>query len=83
MTELFQAPYSPDEDIVQQFAERITQLQKQVAELKRAPADAIEIKSDAGDYADADSWNGRRVLNTADNTYKIFAENSWRTIISY
>jgi hypothetical protein len=76
-------PQIDSEDIIKILVEKVASLQKDISQLKGAPADDIEIKATTGDYAVADSWNGRRVLNTFDNTYKIFAEGAWRQIIAY
>lgn len=40
-----------------------------------------EVKDTPGDCAVSESWNGRRVLNTVDSTYKIFVDGAWRTIL--
>lgn len=76
-------PRRSDDDLIQKMVEKIADLEGRVAQLERAPADAIEIKATTGDYAVGDSWNGRRVLNTFDNTYKVFAEGAWRQVLAY
>jgi hypothetical protein len=76
-------PYIEDDDIIQQLTKTIVDLQKRVSQLEAAPADDLEIKTTTGDFAVGDSWDGRRVLNTFDNNYKIFADGGWRQIVAY
>lgn len=42
-----------------------------------------EVKATTGDCDVDESWNGRIVLNTVDNTYKIFVDGAWREIITW
>lgn len=42
-----------------------------------------EVKATTGDCDADESWNGRIVLNTVDNTYKIFVDGAWREIITW
>lgn len=74
-------PRQEDEDIIFILSKKVNMLEKRVAKLETAPSDDLEIKTTAGDYAAGDSWNGRRVLNTADNTYKIFFNAAWQQIL--
>jgi hypothetical protein len=73
-------PRLDDEDIIEIMADKIADLQRRLSQLETAPADDLEIKTDAGDYATADSWDGRRVVNTADVTFKILINGTWRTL---
>lgn len=45
-------------------------------------ARAIETKTDTGDYGSG-NFEGRQVINTFDNTFKIYAESAWRTITTW
>lgn len=76
-------PQIDDDDLLEIMVNRITDLLERTAQLEAAPADAIEIKATTGDFAVGDSWNGRRVLNTFDNNYKVFSEGAWRQILAY
>jgi hypothetical protein len=81
--DILRIPQIDDDDLVKAMIDTITDLQERVAQLEAAPADDLEIKATTGDFATADSWNGRRVLNTFDNNYKILAEGAWRQILAY
>lgn len=82
-TQTMPAAQEKNMNIVRILAEALKSLSRRIQKLEGLPQDVIEIKDTAGDYAVASSWNGRRVLNTNDNTYKIFAEGAWRQIIAY
>ena len=41
------------------------------------------IKADTGDYAAGASYEGMMVINTADNTLKVYAEAGWRQIATW
>lgn len=56
-------------------------LQRRVAKNEARSTDTVEIKTTTGDYASG--WDGRRVLNTVDNNYKIYADGAWRQIVAY
>jgi len=74
------APQQDEDDIMQQLVATVTDLQRQLATQVTAPADDLEIKSTAGDFVVGDSWAGRRVVNTADVTYKILIAGAWRQL---
>lgn len=76
-------PKEDNVDILLNMSQQVEDLKARVATLEADPADAVEIKNTTGDFADADSWNGRRVINTVDNDYRIFTEGSWRSIITW
>ena len=76
-------PIEKQTNTIYALVKTVTQLQSEIARLKAVSVDNLEIKTTTGDYAAGTSWNGRRVLNTFDNTYKIFAEGAWRQIIAY
>ena len=78
-----QRPTERQLDVVSRLVRAVQTLQRRVGRLDKLSIDNVEIKATTGDYAVGDSWNGRRVLNTFDNTYKIFAEGAWRQIIAY
>jgi len=73
----------PNIDVINNIVNVISSMKSDIDDLKRRQSDKVEIKSTAGDYADASSWDGRRVLNTNDNTYKIFEGGSWRQIVAW
>lgn len=73
-------PQQDEDDVMQQLIATVTDLQRQLATQVAAPADDLEIKTTAGDFAVGDSWVGRRVVNTADNTYKVFLNGAWRQL---
>ena len=74
------APQQDEDNITQQLVTTVGNLQRQLATQIAAPADDLEIKTTAGDFAVGDSWVGRRVVNTNDNTYKIFIAGAWRQL---
>ena len=74
------APQQDEDNIIQQLVETVGNLQRQLATQIAAPADDLEIKATAGDFAVGDSWVGRRVVNTNDNTYKILIAGAWRQL---
>lgn len=79
-------PNKPQEDIIDfkvQISDVLQDLLERVAQLEALPDGSIEVKSDTGDFADADSWDGRMVLNTVDNILKVFEGGSWRPITSW
>lgn len=41
-----------------------------------------ETKTDTGDYASG-NWEGRMVINTFDNTFKVYAEGAWRSLATW
>lgn len=73
-------PRQDEDDIMQQLVTAVENLQRQLATQIAAPADDLEIKTTAGDFAVGTSWVGRRVVNTADNTYKIFVAGAWQQL---
>lgn len=82
-TQAVPAAQEKNMNIINTLVEAIKKLSRRLQKLEGMPQDVVEIKDTAGDFAIASSWNGRRVLNTNDNTYKIFAEGAWRQIIAY
>jgi hypothetical protein len=76
-------PSEKNIDPNERMFEIIQDLTRRVSELETQGKDNVEIKSDTGDFAAASSWNGRRVVNTADTTYKVFIGGSWRTLFPY
>jgi len=69
-------------DVIQAFADAIEDLKNRVAELESRDSDNVELKDSTGDFS-SNNFMGRRVINTFDNTYKIYAEGSWRSIASW
>ncbi len=49
---------------------------------KASNGNQTEVKTTTGDCAVSESWNGRTVLNTVDNTFKVFAAGAWQTVHS-
>lgn len=79
-------PNKPQEDIIDfkvQISDVLQDLLERVAQLEALPEGSIEVKSDTGDFATADSWDGRMVLNTVDNNLKILENATWRSITSW
>lgn len=79
-------PEKPQEDIIDfktQLFDIIRGIQNRIADLEALPDGAIEVKSDTGDFATADSWDGRTVLNTVDNNLQILEGGAWRELASW
>lgn len=74
-------PRVDTDDIIGKMTEKIADLERRLSQLEAAPADGVEVKTTAGDFASG--WDGRRMLNTADNKYKIYADGAWRQLIAY
>jgi hypothetical protein len=69
-----------DENLIRNLFDGVQDLKNRIKTLESLPTDDLEIKTTAGDFATADSWVGRRVVNTNDNTYKIFFNGAWQLI---
>jgi len=78
-----QNPVEDQLNTILRLVSAVQKLQRRVAKNEARSTDTVEIKTTTGDYADATSWDGRRVLNTFDDNYKIFADGAWRTIVAY
>jgi len=78
-----QNPVEDQLNTIARLVSAVQKLQRRVAKNEARSTDTVEIKTTTGDYAAGTSWDGRRVLNTFDNNYKIFADGAWRTIVAY
>lgn len=67
-------------NVVKTIAEEIQRLKQRIVELETVQQDYVTIKKSAGDPTGRE---GLRVINTVDNTYKIYADGAWRTIASW
>lgn len=76
-------PTEDEIDIIKQLTNAVVELQDQIRELQSRPPRTIEIKDTTGDYATANSWDSRMVLNTFDTNLKILEGGTWRLILNW
>ena len=68
-------------DLMDIITDQIVDLKQRIGDLESRALDAVEIKSTTGDPADP--FEGRRVINTFDNEYRMYLDGAWRTIVAW
>jgi len=68
-------------NVAKSLVQQVVDLKKRLVLVEGMIArDDIEIKTTAGDYGAGNSWDGRRVYNSNDFTYKIFYNGAWHSL---